>query len=447
MSEISDLRSYIAALEIAGQLARVKRTVSMEYELANVAAALERSGGGAAFFEDVTGSPWPVFAGGVPNRTRAALALECEPDEIIDKMGDALEMRNGVPPKVQDEAGWQANVVTGDGIDIKKLPLPTHSRGDGGPFITGGVVVAKDPVSGRGNLSYNRMQTFGPKRFGFNVNEWRHVGTFIKNRPEPDAPFPIAVAIGLDPAVMIAAAVRTEADELTIAGAIRGAGVPVTTGMTVDVDIPSAAEIVIEGFVHPADRQPEGPLGEFHGYYGELWNSPTVEVTAVAWRDEPIFQTIIPGWYEHVFIGNVLPREPLLRRFIRHIEPTADVHIPPYGNGFFAVIQIDRDNPGQPKNLAMAAMTAHINIRNVVVVDRDIDIYDAADVQWAMTNRVDWTQDTFTAPAAQGHEMDPTANERGISVKLGIDATYKPERRDYGDRVTYEAVDLADYVG
>ena len=148
-----------------------------------------------------------------------------------------------------------------------------------------------------------------------------------------------------------------------------------------------------------------------------------------------------------MFIGNVLPREPLLRRFIRHIEPTADVHIPPYGNGFFAVIQIDRDNPGQPKNLAMAAMTAHINIRNVVVVDRDIDIYDAADVQWAMTNRVDWTQDTFTAPAAQGHEMDPTANERGISVKLGIDATYKPERRDYGDRVTYEAVDLADYVG
>jgi 2,5-furandicarboxylate decarboxylase 1 len=178
-----------------------------------------------------------------------------------------------------------------------------------------------------------------------------------------------------------------------------------------------------------------------------LWNSPTFEVTAVCWRDEPIFQTIIPGWYEHVYIGNVLPREPLLLKFLRHINRQATVHIPPYGNGFAAIVQVERDNPGQPKNLALAAMTAHVNIKQVIVVDEDINIYDPADVLWALTNRVDWRQDVFTVPMAQGHEMDPTADNRGVHTKIGIDATYKRERREYGERVNYPAVDLNKYLG
>jgi 2,5-furandicarboxylate decarboxylase 1 len=327
------------------------------------------------------------------------------------------------------------------------IPIPTHSRGDGGAFITGAVSVTKDPLSGRGNLSYNRMLRFDRNHLGFNLNEWRDIGTFMKHRDDPDAPFPVALAVGLDPAVTIAAAVRTPIDELLIAGALRGRGIEVCRAPTSDIDVPAAAEVVIEGLIRPAVRRPEGPLAEFHGYHGEEWNSPTVEVTSISWRDDPIYQTIIPGWYEHVFIGNVLPREPLLRRFVRHIDPDADVHIPPYGNGFLAIVQIDRDNPGQPKNLAMAAMTAHINIRNVVVVDRDIDIDQPSEVLWAITNRVDWRRDTFVAPEAQGHEMDPVADQRGVSFKLGIDATYKRERREYGQRVAYAPVDLSQYLG
>ncbi len=446
MTTIHDLRSYIAVLEENGQLARVKKPVSLVHELADVAATLVRSGGGAPLFEAVRECQWPVFSSGVANQKRAALALGCAETEVTDVMARVLEPANGIAPLRVDAAAWQANVQTGNDIDVRELPIPTHSRGDGGPFITGGVIVSKDPVSGRGNLSYNRMQVTGPRNFGFNVNEWRHVRTFMESRPDPTAPFPIAVAIGLDPAIMIAAGVRTEADELTIAGAIRGAGIPVRRGVTVDVDIPAAAELVIEGHVLPAQRKGEGPLAEFHGYHGEIWESPTFEVSAVCWRDEPIFQTIIPGWYEHIYIGNVLPREPLLRNFVRHLNKTAQVHIPPYANGFAAIVQIERDNPGQPKNLAMAAMTAHINIKKVIVVDRDINIYDPADVLWALTNRVDWSRDVFTVPGAQGHEMDPTADQRGIHTKIGIDATYKRERREYGSRVSYPPVDLSRYL-
>ncbi len=446
MVEIHDLRSYIEALDAAGQLARVKRAVSLEHELADVAATLARNDVGAGLFEDVTGSPWPVFCGSVTSHRRAAVALGCAPDEVIDVMEHVLEPANGIAPARVESAAWHDNHVEGDQVDSAMLPVPTHSRGDGGAFITGAVTVAKDPISGRGNLGYNRMLRLGPDRFGFNVNEWRDVGTFWKSREDPDAPFPIALAMGLDPALMIAAGVKTPVDELFIAGAIRGRGIEVCRGRTVDVDIPAAAEIVVEGLLHPAQREMEGPLAEFHGYHGEAWNSPTFEVTGISWRDDPIYQTIIPGWYEHIYIGNVLPREPLLRRFVRHLDPSADVHIPPYGNGFLALIQIERDNPGTPKNLAMAAMTAHINIRNVIVVDRDVDMYEPAEVQWALTNRVHWGDDVFTVPNSQGHEMDPTADQRGIGTKVGIDATYKRERREYGERVAYPAVDLGDYL-
>ena len=446
MSEIHDLRSYIDALDAAGQLARVKAPVSLEHELADVAASLARTDTGAGLFENVVGADWPVFCGGVTSHRRASVALGCRPDEIVDVMDRVLDPANGIAPVTVDAAAWHDNCADGPDLNAALLPVPTHSRGDGGAFITGAVTVATDPVSGRGNLGYNRMLRLGPRRFGFNVNEWRDVGTFWKSRPDPDAPFPIALAIGLDPAVMIAAGVKTPVDELLIAGAIRGRGVEVCRGRTVDVAVPAAAEIVVEGHLHPARRESEGPLAEFHGYHGEPWNSPTFEVSCISWRNEPIYQTIIPGWYEHVYIGNVLPREPLLRRFVRHLDPTADVHIPPYANGFLAVIRIDRDNPGTPKNLALAALSAHINVRNVIVVDRDVDIHEPSEIQWALTNRVHWIDDVFVVPGAQGHEMDPVADQRGVGTKVGIDATYKRERREYGERVSYPAVDLSPYL-
>ena len=427
-------------------LNRITRPVSLEHELADVAAALERADAGPALFEDPKDSPWPIFSGAVSSRRTAALALDCQPGEVVDRMGHALEPAHGTAPVRVEAAAWHDNAVLGDDVDLAAIPIPTHSRGDGGAFITGAVSVTRDPVSGRGNLSYNRMLRLGRNVLGFNLNEWRDVGTFMRSREDPEAPFDVALAIGLDPAVMIAAGVRTTVDELRIAGALRGRPVDVCRGRTVDVDVPAHAEVVIEGRIRPAQRADEGPLAEFHGYHGEMWHSPTVEVSAISWRHSPIYQTIIPGWYEHVFIGNVLPREPLLRRFVRHIDPGADVHIPPYGNGFLAVIQIDRDNPGTPKNLAMAAMAAHINVRNVIVVDRDVDITEPSELHWALTNRVHWLDDVFTAGHAQGHEMDPTADSRGVSTKVGIDATYKRERREYGERVAYAPVDLSRYL-
>ena len=452
MGKITDLRSYMSLLEKEGRLAVVDQPVDLVHELANVAATLARMKGNGVIFnraKTAEGSfSWPIFANAVISPDTAALALECKKEDIIKKMNIALDLKHGIQPKLSEqEVAWKENVITGSEINLHKLPIPTHGLHDGGPFITGGVIVTKDPVSGRGNLSYNRMQVLGEHTFGFNVNEWRHVMQFYKVMQAKGESLPVAVAIGLDPAIMIAAGARYDGDELAIAGAIRGEPVPVTKGVTVDIDIPTHAEIVIEGYLPPDIRQAEGPLAEFHGYYGELWESPIFEVTAICYRNQPIFQTIVPGWDEHIYIGNVLPREPLLLRFVKHVsQNVTGLHIPPYGNGFSAIVQIQKSNPGEPKNAAMAAFTAHVNIKQVIVVDPDVNIYDPADVTWALTNRVDWSKDIFLVEGSQGHEMDPTADIRGVHTKIGIDATYKPERRNYGDRIRYPMVDLNQYT-
>jgi 2,5-furandicarboxylate decarboxylase 1 len=217
--------------------------------------------------------------------------------------------------------------------------------------------------------------------------------------------------------------------------------------VTVDIDIPTGAEIVIEGYLAPHERMGEGPLAEFHGYFGELWDSPVFHVTAICWRDDPIFQTLIPGWNEHLYLGNVLPREPLLLSHVKHVSKrVTGVHIPPYCSGFTAIVSIEKSNPGEPKNVAMAAFAAHVNVKWCIVVDPDVDIYDPADVMWALTTRVDWSQDVFYVPGAQGHEMDPTADARGVQTKIGVDATCDKGRREYGGRVQYRPVDLSEYL-
>lgn len=448
MGQIVNLRDYMAILEKAGQLTRIQKPVSLRHELANVAATLQRQGRGASLFQNRELDPWSIFAGAIGSPELAALALECEPAQVTNRMERALDPANGIAPvSTEKQVAWKKNVILGDEIDLAKIPIPTHGAHDGGPFITGGITLARDPVSGRGNCSYNRMQVLGPHTLGFNVNEWRHVMQFYKVQEAKNEALEIAIAIGVDPAISIAAGARYEDDELLIAGAIRGQAVQVTKGVTVDVMIPIGAELVIEGRLNPLERHKEGPLAEFHGYYGELWQSPVFQVSAVCYRDQPIYQTIIPGHDEHIYIGNVLPREPLLLRFVKHVSNhVTGLHIPPYGNGFSAIVQIKKSNPGEPKNVALAAMTAHVNIKQVIVVDPDVNIFDPADVLWALTNRVDWQQDVFTIPGAQGHEMDPTADTRGVHTKIGIDATYKPERRDYGERIRYPDIDLNKYL-
>ena len=223
MAEIFDLRSYIDTLSHEGKLTTINKPVSLIHELANVSATLARQGGQGVLFNQLDVSnevyPWRIFANAVVDSSTAALALDCQVPEIIDRMSFALEPANAISPELTEEQpAWMDNVLTGEEIDLNKIPIPTHGLHDGGPFITGGVVVTKDPVSGRGNLSYNRMQVLGKHTFGFNVNEWRHVMQFYKVQQAKGEGLQVAVVIGIDPAISIAGGARYDDDELCIAG-------------------------------------------------------------------------------------------------------------------------------------------------------------------------------------------------------------------------------------
>ncbi|MCJ7701430.1 MAG: UbiD family decarboxylase, partial [Anaerolineales bacterium] len=232
MGQIRNLRDYIQILEQGGQLVRIRKWVSLQHELANVAAAVQRQGRGASLFENPQDNLWPVFAGAVGSPDLAALALECDLADVTARMAFALDPSNAIPPVPSEDPTWKANQLVGEKVDLNKIPIPTHGAHDGGPFITGGITLATDPISGRGNLSYNRMQVLGPRTLGFNVNEWRHVMQFYKVKEAQDEPLEIAIAIGVDPAISIAAGARYDEDELCIAGAIRGVGVNVSKGVT-----------------------------------------------------------------------------------------------------------------------------------------------------------------------------------------------------------------------
>ena len=171
------------------------------------------------------------------------------------------------------------------------------------------------------------------------------------------------------------------------------------------------------------------------------------KITAITHRAQPIFQTMNGGGYEHVSVGNMITREPLLERFARHISPRVTaVHLPPYAAGFTAIIALKNPQPGEARNVAIAAMAAHVNFKTVIVVDSDVDIFDPADVMWALGTRVRWHEDVIPIPGAHGNELDPSTEEHGVASKAIVDATLPPEKHKRYVKVAYPPVDLEKYL-
>jgi 2,5-furandicarboxylate decarboxylase 1 len=438
-----DLRRYLEAVRAAGELHEIRREVDPVKELGAVLNACERSGK-AAYFHSVKGHSVPVVGALLSAPSRIALALQCPESEVRARMAAATE--KPVKPEVQKgKAACQEIVV--DKADLARWPIPTHSPLDAGPFITAGVVIARDPESGRHNLSYNRMQIYGADSAGISMNLWRHIKAFFDKIEPKGQNLPFCVALGPDPVVMMAAAFRYAGDEYEVAGALRGAPIPVVKALTCDVLVPVSAEIVLEGEVLAGKRQMEGPMAEFTGHYSGADPKHVARITRITHRRNPIFQTMNGGGYEHVSVGNMITREPLLERFVKHISPRVKaVHLPPYSGGFTALIALADPQPGEAKNVALAAMAAHVNFKTVIVVDADVDIFDPADVLWALSTRARWDRGFAAIPGAHTNELDPSSDEHGIVAKVVIDATLPPEKRKRYLKVAYPPVDLKKYL-
>jgi len=335
-------------------------------------------------------------------------------------------------------ASGPVQAVVHDDVDINaQLPVPTHNELDSGPYIAAGLMISRNPTNGIQNVSIHRCQISGKDRIGVLLLP-RHTWTYANAAHAAGQALEVAIVIGVDPASLLAsqAVVPLDFDEMEIAGALHGAPVEMVKCRTNNVRVPARAEIVLEGRVLPDVSEPEGPFGEFPQYYGRRANRHVIQVDAITHRTDPIFHTIVGGGMEHLLLGG-LPREATLLETLQRNEPSVlDVHLSRGGIcRYHLVVRVDKKQEGTPKNIMMGAFAGHYDIKQVIVVDKDVNIHDPEQVEWAVATRFQADQDLLVVSNTQGSKLDPTTTDDGVGAKMGLDATIPLAADDFTFKV------------
>ena len=277
------------------------------------------------------------------------------------------------------------------------------------------------------NVSINRFQLSGPDRLGVLILP-RHAHAYYKSAEAEGRALPIAIAIGVDPVSLLSsqAILPLDTDELEVASALHSEPLSMVRCTTSNVRVPANAEIIIEGRLLPTVREPEGPFGEFPQTYGPQSDKHVMQVDAITHRKRPIYQTIVGGGLEHLLLG-AIPREATLFAHLRRsFTNVLDVHMGLGGVGRYHIwIKMSRPKPGEAKNVILCAFGGHYDIKQVIVVDDDVDVHDARQVEWAVATRFQADRDLVVIAGAQGSKLDPSSDD-GISAKMGLDATVPP---------------------
>jgi 2,5-furandicarboxylate decarboxylase 1 len=440
-----DLQEVINRQIAGGHLVEVSRPVDVVHELASVAHAAEERLRVGTLFRNLEGYPeLSVLSGTLVTYQAVADGLGIELPHLKRRLLEALS--EPLAPTHDKNDPLDRVVSSGKEVDLQKVPIPTHAPRDAGAYITAGIVASRDPEAERMNYSYHRMLRLERNYLSIMINPGRHLDDYRLAAEKVDKVLPVAVFIGVHPAIMIAAAMRYPGDELEIAGSLLGEPVETIPCDRSDLRVPAFSEYILEGSIDLTQRVVEGPMGEFSSLYGAKSEEYLLEIDSISHRPEPIFQTILPAGVEHKVIGSSLPREPVLLKSALEVSPDVrDVLIPPYGSGLMAVVVFDPRYEGQAKNVGLAALSAYTTIKSVIVVNSDIDITKPEELFWAVLTRADLQGDLALLPRVLGHPMDPAAVQ-GLVTKSVIDATVLPDSPSL-DRVVYEhPTDLDRYL-
>lgn len=424
------LRSWLRHLAATDRIARAEAGCDLDYEVAAV--AKRQDGSKVALFPspkrgDGNAPNIPVVANLLAERSWVAEALGVAPGEVLDRFRAAVD--EPLPWTEVADAPAQQTVIDAPDL-LRDLPIPLHNEHDSGPYISAGLVIARNPKTGVQNVSINRLQISGPDRMGVLILP-RHLHNFFQTAEAAGEPLEVAVAIGVDPATLLAsqAIVPIDFDELEVAGALHGAPLRVAKCVTNEVRVPADAEVVIEGRLLPGVREMEGPFAEFPQYYGPAGRREVIQVDAITTRRRPMFHTIVSAGMEHLLLG-AIPREATIVALLQRSFPNVlDVHLSQGGVcRYHLYVQMRKGHEGEPKNVIAGAFSAHADIKQVVVVDEDVDVHDPTAVEWAVATRFQAGRDLVVLPGALGSKLDPSADD-GVSDKWGLDATM-PIKRD-----------------
>ena len=415
----ADLRDWLRRLAATNRLAVAREGVSLIDELAAVSKRLELER--AVLFPAPGGHIIPVVANLFADRSWIADSLGVSTSELLSRFQNAVRQPL---PWVEVTAAPVQEVIHREIDLLRQLPIPKHNEHDSGPYITAALLIARNPKTGIQNVSIHRCQVSGPDRIGVLLLP-RHTRHYFRMAEEAGEALEIALVIGVHPACILAsqAIAALDSDEMEIAGALLGQPVDMVKCRTNRVRAPAHAEIVIEGRILPKVREPEGPFGEFPQYYGPRADREVIQVDAITHRRNPIFHTIVGGGMEHLLLGGIPREATLLEHLQRSFPSVRDVRLTRGGTcRYHLAVKIDKASSGEPKNIIMGAFAGHYDIKQVVVVDMDVDIDDPSEIEWAVATRFQADRDLVVISGAQGSKLDPSSAD-GISAKMGLDAT------------------------
>lgn len=384
--------------------------------------------------DNIKESDMKVISGICNTREKIANALKTDVAGITKKIMDATN--NPVP--INDYKEVQDSFNISKRADLAKLPILTYYQRDGGPYITSGVIIAKDPETGVRNASIHRMLQLGKDRLTARIVP-RHLYTYHQRAEQLDEPLELAIAIGMHPATLLATttSVPINVDELEVANNIHQGKMKMVKCENVDIEVPEC-EILLEGRMLPHERADEGPFVDLTDTYDVVRQEPVIELDKMHYKEDSIYHAIMPAGFEHKLLQG-LPQEPRIFNAVQNTVPTVqNVALTEGGCCWLhAAISIQKQTQGDGKNVMMAALAAHPSLKHCVVVDEDIDIFDAEDVEYAIATRVKGDEDILIVPGARGSSLDPCAKPDGTTTKVGVDATKPLNKLDKFERVSF----------
>ena len=468
-----DLRDFIEQLEQVGELKRIGLEVDPRLEMTEISDRTLRIGGPALLFERPKGFSVPVLTNlfGTPRRVAMgmgqtdvaslreigkllAFLKEPEPPKGFRDAFDKLPLFRQVMkmgPKVLRSAPCQEVVIEGDDVDLHQLPIQTCWPGDAGPLVTWPLVVTRGPEKERQNLGIYRQQLIGRNRL---IMRWlSHRGGALDfqdwQRRHPGEPFPVAVALGADPATILGAVtpVPDALSEYAFAGLLRGSRTELVKAQSSDLQIPASAEFVLEGHIHPGDTAEEGPFGDHTGYYNEVDRFPVFTVERITHRRNPVYHSTYTGRPpdEPAILALAL-NEVFIPILQKQFPEIVDFYLPPEGCSYrLAVVTMKKQYPGHAKRVMMGVwsfLRQFMYTKFVIVVDDDINARDWKDVIWALTTRMDPRRDTVLVDNTPIDYLDFASPVSGLGSKMGLDATHKwpgETRREWGRVIRMDA--------
>ena len=401
--------------------------LSDEFEVAKVLRQYPKD---TVIVKNVKGFDMPVISGICNTREKIAKSINCEVSEITQKIIDAMEK----PLKVDKFTDF-SEYETSD-VDLNKIPILTHYKRDGGAYITAGVVFARDPETGIQNASIHRMMVLDDKRLVIRIVP-RNLYTYFQKAQKLGEDLEIAIAIGMDPAILLASttSIPIDYDEMDVANAFKDGNLELIKCGNLNVP---QADIILEGKISVTETVAEGPFVDLTDTYDIIREQPIINLETMHIKKDAVYHAIIPAGFEHKLLQG-LPQEPRIYKSVKNAVPTVENVVLTEGGccWLHAVVSIRKQTEGDGKNAIMAALSAHPSLKHCVVVDTDVNVFDAEDVEYAISTRVKGDRDIMIVPNVRGSSLDPVAESDGTTTKIGVDATKSLKTLEKFERVSF----------